>query len=115
MDFPIGWVSLIMRCVSLVSFLVLVNGSPHDEFFPQRKLKQGDPLSPYLFIRCVEVLFAMINKVVAQGCLHGLKIYRFAPIISHLFITGNIIFTKATKDETMSLATILKKYETTTG
>ena len=55
MGFPTNWVSLIMNCVSSVSFAVLLNGSPCDTFTP-------DPLSPYLFILCAEVLSGLIRK-----------------------------------------------------
>lgn len=56
MGFPISWVSLIMRCVNTMSFVLRVNGNPHRKFSPYRGLRQGDLLSPYLFILCVEAL-----------------------------------------------------------
>lgn len=81
----VGLVELIMRCVKSVSFSVLINGSPTDMFTPSRGLRQGDLLSPYLFLFCVEVLSAMIRREVENGVLHGVRVCHRAPQVSKLF------------------------------
>jgi hypothetical protein len=50
------WVQLIMKCVHIVTYAVLINGQPHGHIHPYRSIRQGDPLSPYLFLICVEGL-----------------------------------------------------------
>ena len=64
MGFGSGWLSWIKWCISTTSFSVLINGSPAG-FFPSSKgLRQGDPLSPYLFVIGMEALSCLINRVV---------------------------------------------------
>jgi hypothetical protein len=85
MGFPQHLVSLIMRCVSTVSYIILINGRPSARFRPQRGIRQGDPLSPYLFIICANVFSNLISKAQLNNKIHGVKIAPEAPEISHLF------------------------------
>lgn len=55
LGFSQNWVSLIVRCISFISFFVIINGMVSGVIQPQRGLRQGCSLSPYLFIICVEV------------------------------------------------------------
>lgn len=56
------WVKVILTCVTSVSYSFLINGKPRGYAIPSRGLWQGDPISPYLFLLCVEGLSALITK-----------------------------------------------------
>lgn len=73
MGFDIRWVRLIMNCVTSVTYKIKVNGEYTQQILPQRGLRQGDPLSPYLFILCAEGLSAMLQKAEKRGRLKALK------------------------------------------
>lgn len=72
------------RCFSLASFSVLVNGIPMRQFEASRGLRQGDPLSPLLFIFVVETFGAMVHKAVEGGLIEGFKVGRDEVLVTHL-------------------------------
>jgi hypothetical protein len=65
------WIAMIMRCVTSAMFSVNLNGGLSRIFVPSRGLRQGDPLSPYLFLFCVEGFYALLRKAQQEGNLKG--------------------------------------------
>ena len=66
LGFPTRWIERVMCCVT-TSFSILVNGRPHGMIHPSRGIRQGDPLSPYLFLLCVEDFTALLAKAKLEG------------------------------------------------
>ena len=52
MGFCENWIQLVMKCVTTVKYQIKVNGSLSNVFEPERELRHGDPMSPYLFLIC---------------------------------------------------------------
>ena len=114
--FPERYVHNIMRCVNSASFKVLVNGQPSREFVSSRGLRQGDPLSPFLFIMCAEGLSALLRDAEKRGAIHGIKIARQIDPISHLFFADDsLLFVRASEDEVENVMDILTTYEAASG
>ncbi|XP_074304372.1 uncharacterized protein LOC141639082 [Silene latifolia] len=110
------WVNRVMHCVTSVSFEVLINGNPSASFKPSRGIRQGDPLSPYLFILCAEVMSSLIRRAVEAGSIHGIRVSNNAPMVSHLlFADDSILFVKANELEASRVKGILQKYEMASG
>ncbi|CAA7037235.1 unnamed protein product [Microthlaspi erraticum] len=61
---PESWIQWILQCVTGPDMSLLWNGERTEAFQPQRGLRQGDPLSPYLFVLCMERLCHLIDKSV---------------------------------------------------
>ena len=80
-----------MSVFSFVSFSILVNGEPRGHIVPSRGLRQGDPLSPYLFLLCSEGLNGLIQNAVNDGKIQGFSLCRGGLIISHLFFADDIL------------------------
>jgi exonuclease III/ribonuclease HI len=116
MGYPPKMVDLIMRCISSVSYQLLINGQPSSSFSPERGLRQGDPLSPYLFILCADVLSGLLHKAVSLKEIHGIKVARTAPLLSHLlFADDSLLFTRANTHEANKILSILATYQQASG
>ena len=73
------WVNLIMQCITSISYSVLINGAAYGTIKPSRGLRQGDPLSPSLFLLCAEGLSAIIYEAVRNHSLTGISILQKQP------------------------------------
>jgi hypothetical protein len=112
MGFSQKWIRWIMLCVETVDYSIIVNGHMVGPIVPGRGLRQGNPLSSYLFIICAEGLTALIRQAENIGNLHGIKICRKTPTISHLLFADDcFLFFKATVNEATVLKNILSVYE----
>jgi hypothetical protein len=85
MGFDNKGIQLIMICMSTTSCAVLVNGIPSWRIVPTRGIRQGDPISPYLFLICVEVLSALLTQAKNSNHLSRVPISKTSPRINHLF------------------------------
>ena len=104
------------QCIITVTYSLKINGVPSGSIIPTRGLRQGDPLSPYLFLICAEGLSTLIKKSVENGVLHGVAACKRGPSISHLFFADdNLIFCKASMEECKSLQRIIGIYEKASG
>lgn len=116
MGFPKGFINVIMKCVSTVSYQILIIGKLSRAFSSGKGLSQGNPLSPYLFILCANVLSGLISKEVSLHNINGLKVARNACIISHLFfMDDNVLFARANSREVEVVMNVLKRYQESSG
>ncbi|OMP05267.1 reverse transcriptase [Corchorus capsularis] len=110
-NFPPDLIQLIMNCISSVNLFMIVNGEKTDSFQPSRGIRQGDPLSPYIFIICIEYLSLLIRDKFDKGHWRTFKISRSGPPITHLFFADDLILcAKATLRNCILIREVLNTF-----
>jgi len=113
------WCSWIAHCISSVRFSVLVNGTPSDFFSSSRGLRQGDPLSPLLFVIVMEAFSKLFSITVQRGFLSGFSVGSSSNgviNISHLlFADDTLVFCGASPDHLLYLRMLLLSFEPVLG
>ena len=112
MGFCEAWVKLMMGCISTTTYSILINWEPQGNIVPTRGLRQGDPLSPYLFLLCIEGFHGLSKKAEDMGEIKGVSISHNGPKLIHLLFADNgLIFCRAKKNDCQKLLEILNTYE----
>lgn len=116
LGFHLSWVTLVMRCIALVTYTVGINGGSSDSFEPSRGLRQGNPLSSYLFLICVEGLSIIFVDAQQHSLIKGVSMGRGNMFVIHLlFVDDSIIFGKATIERAINIRRVLSIYEQAFG
>ena len=116
MGFEESWLAMIMQCVSTVTYSILLNEEPKGFIRPSRGLRQGDPLSPFLFLFCAEGLNALLSRAADNREIRGLYLCRNGPKITHLFFVDDcLLFCRSNKEECQKIQQILDWYEAASG
>ena len=111
LGFAAPWVSIVMNMVRTVSFSILFNGSKLEEFKPTRGIRQGDPISPYLFLLAAEGLSCLLKSQSQSSQLSGIKVAPSAPSVNHLlFVDDSLLFCKASVDGAEEVSHLLDTY-----
>ncbi|XP_074347003.1 uncharacterized protein LOC141685822 [Apium graveolens] len=116
MGFSQKWIDWMMLCITTVSYEFSFNGSSVGPIQPTRGLRQGDPLSPYLFLLCVEGLSNSLSNAAREGIIHGSQICPAAPVVTHLlFADDSFLFFCADRGEAETIKELLNTYKNWSG
>jgi 23S rRNA U2552 (ribose-2'-O)-methylase RlmE/FtsJ len=109
-------VDMVVRLVTTVSFSGLFNGERLDRFIPSRGIRQGDPISPYLFLLAAEGLSCLIKSKIQPSMLKGIKVAPSALMVSHLlFADDSMLFFKADRENAQEALNVLNTYYQASG
>lgn len=98
MGFSDKWIRWMKLCVTTVQYKVCLNGNMVGPIILSRGLRQGDPISPYLFLLCVEGLSKALEIKANTSEINGCRISNNAPAITHLlFADDSFLFFQATE------------------
>ena len=111
LGFHESFVEMMMACVGSVRYEVRYNSQETEIFIPTRGIRQGDPLSPYLFLLCAEGLSSLLQYEEEADGIEGIKVCRNAPSVAHLvFADDSLILMSADVLNAASLQQVLDTY-----
>ena len=90
-NLPEDLIGIIMSCIFIVSTKILVNREALEPIYPSRGIRQGDPLSPYMFILCVDYLGQLIQEKWEAKLWQPVKASQGGPTFSHIFFADDLV------------------------
>lgn len=116
MNFRLKWCNWVMECVRSASISVLINGSPSENFRMERGLRQGDPLSLFLYLIAVEGLSILMKRAVKIGMIEAAKVGGESLEVSHLQFADDTIFMCSGKQKNVrAIKQVLRNFELISG
>jgi hypothetical protein len=104
-------INVIMQGITSVTTNVNWHGARSGYFKPHCGIRQGDPMSPYIFVICMDKLSHLISHVVRQGNWKGIRAGRTGPMISHLMFADNLLlFGEANMGQMTCVMNILNNF-----
>ncbi|XP_061999168.1 uncharacterized protein LOC133716477 [Rosa rugosa] len=114
--FTSSWIDMVMQCVCSVRYSFLVRGKPRGLLVPSRGLRQGDPLSPYLFLLGAEGFSALLQQKQELGFLPGIEVCDGAPAVNHLlFADDSMLYANASLDDCYQIQDVIETYGRASG
>lgn len=109
--FPSKLIDLILGCVSNAKLSILRNGKKLPTFSPGRGLRQGDLLSPYHFVLCMERFSVKIHQSVEAGLWKPIRVAQGGPQISHLLFADDVLlFYQVTTSQVNVAVEVLRNF-----
>ncbi|XP_073051702.1 uncharacterized protein [Primulina eburnea] len=110
------WIRNIINCITTTRLSILWNGEQMNWIKPDRGIRQGDSISPYIFVLCIERLSHIICQAVHNGSWKAIRLSRNGPLLSHLlFADDMLLFAEASIDQLHIIMECLNKFCTSSG
>eukprot|EP00253_Pinus_taeda_P035656 PITA_35656 len=110
------WIKWVLELIKSTRYSILVNGTPSKPFKPTRGIRQGDPLSPFLFVILMEGLSRLITKKKDEGQIRGLQPIRSCPATTHQqFVDDTMLHGTPTVKEAKAYKNILHLFSKASG
>ncbi|XP_058760611.1 uncharacterized protein LOC131633951 [Vicia villosa] len=113
--FSIKWCKWMEACIFNSSLSILVNGSPTKDFWAEKGLRQGDPLSPFLFTLVVEGLAVMFNKAAELGSFDGFQVSNNLTVRILQFADDTVIVGRGCWKNLWTVKSIFRGFELISG